>query len=99
MPASMKHIVSIPWSDEERTLLRQMHETGMGPTAIGRQIGRSAHSVAKQIVTLHLGPRGSTAPPHTPRALPPPRQPRPQPLRPGARTLPPLPSELRDAAE
>jgi hypothetical protein len=33
MPASMKHVVSVPWTDEERTTLRRMWENGMGPTS------------------------------------------------------------------
>jgi hypothetical protein len=98
MPAAMKHVVSVPWTDEERTLLRQMWANGLGPVLIGRLMGRSKYSVTKQTQTLRLPPQrpqpgladnrkvsGSEAPP---------RQPRPQPLRPGARTLPPLPSEM-----
>ena len=30
MPASMKHIVSVPWTDEERTALRQLCANGLG---------------------------------------------------------------------
>ena len=91
MPATMKHVVSTPWTDEERTLLRQLWENGLGPVLIGRMLGRSKYSVTKQTQALHLPkmrqqPGGET-PPRAP-------QPRPQPLRPGARTLPPLPSEL-----
>jgi len=78
MPA--KHVISVPWTDEERTLLRQMWANGMGPTLIGRMLGRSKYSVTKQTQAMHL------------------QQP-PQPLRPGARTLPPLPSELQNAGE
>jgi len=91
MPASMKHVVSVPWTDEERTLLRQMWANGMGPVLIGRMLGRSKYSVTKQTQTLQL-PRQRPVPGMTP---PPPRQRPPQPLRPGARTLPPLPSELQ----
>ena len=91
MPASMKHVVSVPWSDEERVLLRQMWANGMGPVLIGRMLGRSKYSVTKQTRMLRL-PRQRPVPDMTPR---PPDKPRPaQPLRPGARTLPPLPSEL-----
>ena len=88
----MKHVVSVPWTDEERTLLRQMWENGLGPVLIGRMLGRSKYSVTKQTQTLRLPPQRpqpGLAPPPEPRA------PRPQPLRPGARTLPPLPSELQ----
>ena len=94
MPASMKHIVSVPWTDDERALLRQMWANGIGCTGIGRHLGRSKYSVRSEIETLNLGPRGSLVPPP---AQPPPSEPRqrpPQPLRPGAHTLPPLPSEL-----
>jgi hypothetical protein len=85
----MKHVVSVPWTDEERELLRQLRANGLGPVLIGRMMGRSKYSVGKQLRKLELpvpSPSEATAPT--------PRQPRPQPLRPGARTLPPLPSEL-----
>ena len=45
MPASMKHVISVPWTDEERTALRQMWENGIGCTGIGRHLGRSKYSV------------------------------------------------------
>jgi hypothetical protein len=90
--ATMRHVVSVPWSDHERDTLRQMWENGMGVTLLGRMLGRSKYSVAKQVRAMRLGPRGGpVAPPQPP---PEPRQRPPQPLRPGARTLPPLPSEL-----
>ena len=88
MPASMKHIVAVPWTDDERKTLRQMWENGMGPALIGRMLGRSTCSVTKQTQTLKLAPQRPQP------TLAPPPNPRPQPLRPGARTLPPLPSEL-----
>ena len=92
MPASMKHVISVPWTDEERALLRQMWVNGLGVTLLGRMLGRSKYSVAKQVQAMRLGPRGGPAAP--PQPPPEPRQRPPQPLRPGARTLPPLPSEL-----
>ena len=85
MPA--KHV---PWSEAERTTLREMWADGIGPVEIGRRLGRSKYSVTKQTQTLKLPPqrpKPDTAPPPEPRA------PRPQPLPRGARTLPPLPSE------
>jgi hypothetical protein len=87
----MKHVVSTPWSDEERARLRQMWASGMGPTLIGKRLGRSKYSVTKQTQALHL-PRHRLPPGLAP--TPEPRQGPAQPLRPGARTLPPLPSEL-----
>jgi hypothetical protein len=91
--ATMRHVVSIPWSDEERTLLRQLWANGLGPVLIGRLMGRSKYSVTKQTQALklprHRLPPGLAPPPE-------PRQRPPQPLRPSARTLPPLPSELHD---
>jgi hypothetical protein len=90
--ATMRHVVSTPWTDEERTLLRQLWENGLGPVLIGRLMGRSKYSVTKQTQTLRLPPQ---RPQRGLAPAPEPRQPRPQPLRPGARTLPPLPSELR----
>ena len=96
----MKHVISVPWTDDERALLRQMWANGIGCTNLGRMLGRSKYSVRSEIETLNLGPRGSLA---APPAQPPGRvvlaRARPQPLRPGARTLPPLPSELRNAGE
>ena len=58
MPASMKHVISVPWTDEERTALRQLWENGIGCTGIGRHLGRSKYSVRSEIETLNLGPRG-----------------------------------------
>jgi hypothetical protein len=87
----MKYVVSVPWSDEERARLRQMWANGMGPTLIGKMLGRSKYSVTKQTQALKL-PRHRLPPGLAP--TPEPRQRPPQPLRPGARTLPPLPSEL-----
>jgi hypothetical protein len=88
----MKYVVSVPWTDAERTTLRQMWVNGMGVTLLGRMLGRSKYSVAKQVRAMRLGPRGGpVALPERPQE---PRQRPPQPLRPGARTLPPLPSEL-----
>jgi hypothetical protein len=87
----MKHVVSIPWSDEERARLRQMWASGIGPTLIGKMLGRSKYSVTKQTQALHL-PRHRLPPGLAPTAEP--RQGPAQSLRPGARTLPPLPSEL-----
>jgi hypothetical protein len=87
----MKHVISTPWSDEERTLLRQLWANGLGPVLIGRLMGRSKYSVTKQTQMLHL-PKMRQQPGETP--APEPRQRPPQPLRPGARTLPPLPSEM-----
>jgi hypothetical protein len=87
----MKHVISVPWTDEERALLRQMWENGLGPVLIGRMLGRSKYSVTKQTQLLHLPKmrqQPGTAPALEPRQRPP------QPLPRGARTLPPLPSEL-----
>jgi hypothetical protein len=67
-----------------------MYENGIGPARIGQMIGRSKNSIRRQIQVLRL-PRQRPAPDMTPRA---PDQPCPQPLRPGAHTLPPLLSEL-----
>ena len=97
MPASMKHVVSVPWTDDERALLRQMWANGIGCTNLGRMLGRSKYSVRSEIETLKLGPRGGS------QGLPEPPPGRvvlaraqPKPLAPGARTLPPLPSEMAD---
>jgi hypothetical protein len=86
---------SLPWSHEERALLRQLWENGMGPAQIAKHLGRSKYSVTSETRTLHLGPRGG--PPGLPE--PPPgrvvlARAQPKPLPPGAHTLPPLPSEM-----
>jgi hypothetical protein len=88
----MRHVISVPWTDEERALLRQMWANGLGVTLLGRMLGRSKYSVAKQVRALRLGPRGKVT--LLPDMPPEPRQRPPQPLRPGAHTLPPLQSEL-----
>jgi len=85
----VKYAVNVPWSDAEREQLRRMYENGMGPARIAQLIGRSKYSVHSQLNAMHL-PRQRPVPDMTPR----PQAPRPQPLKPGARTLPPLPSEL-----
>ena len=54
MPASMKHVISVPWTRDERALLRQLWENGLGPVLIGRLMGRSKYSVTKQTQALHL---------------------------------------------
>jgi hypothetical protein len=69
-----------------------MWENGHGPVLIGRMLGRSKYSVTKQTQALHL-PKMRQQPGETP--PPEPRQRPAQPLRPGARTLPPMPSELQ----
>ena len=91
--ATMRHVISTPWTDEERTLLRQLWANGLGPVLIGRLMGRSKYSVTKQTQALQL-PKMREQPGTSPTLEP--RQRPPQPLRPGARTLPPLPSELHD---
>jgi hypothetical protein len=88
MPA--KHI---PWSEAERTILRQMWADGAEPVEIGRRLGRSKDSVRRQTKTLQL-PRQRPQPDIE--SPPEPRQPRPQPLPRGAHTLPPLPSEASE---
>jgi hypothetical protein len=95
MPASMKHVISVPWTDEERTTLRRMWENGMGVTLLGRMLGRSKYSVRSEIDTLKLGPRGSVvAPPERPPGRVVLARAQPKPLPANARTLPPLPSEM-----
>ena len=65
MPA--KHV---PWSEAERTTLRQMWADGAEPVEIGRRLGRSKHSVRRQTKTLKLPaqrPEPDMAPPPEPR--------------------------------
>ena len=95
MPASMKHVVSVPWTDEERTTLRQMWANGIGCTNLGRMLGRSKYSVRSEIETLNLGPRGGPGGlPETPPGRVVLARAQPKPLPANARTLPPLQSEL-----
>jgi hypothetical protein len=91
-PGSRRPAAKPPWTDEERTTLRQMWADGMGPAAIAHQLGRSKYGVARQARTLKL-PAHQPQPPVMAPRLP---QPRPQPLPRGARTLPPLPSEASE---
>ena len=94
MPGA-RYIAAVPWTPAEHAELRKLWLAGMGPSEIARELGshRSKTSVINKARNLHLPkmrpgigePRHpSPAPPHA----------RPQPLRPGARTLPPLPSEM-----
>ena len=95
MPASMKHVISVPWTDDERALLRQMWANGIGCTGIGRHLG--AQQIQRALRDRDAEPRAArelVAPP----AQPPGRvvlaRAQPKPLPANARTLPPLPSEL-----
>jgi hypothetical protein len=82
----MKHASQTPWTDEERVQLRRLHENGLSRAQIGAMLGRSKHSVARQVAYLGL------ATGNLPRPAKPPAPRRDTPHRAGAVTLPPLPS-------
>jgi hypothetical protein len=82
----MRSVTQTPWSDEERAMLRRLRANGLGLKACATMMGRSYHSVTRQVRYLGLQQR-----------LPP----KPQPershdagggIRAGRTTLPPLPS-------
>lgn len=90
MPGS-KWITSRPWSQAERDKLRKLWRDGVGPSGITRHLpGRTKNAIICQARNLEL-------PKMREDALRPPRtttMSRAQPLARGARTLPPLPSEM-----
>jgi hypothetical protein len=75
-----------PWTEDELQQLRRLHENGISQSKIGAMLGRTKHSVHRQLMNLGLG--GGTPPPHDPAK--PRQQPRAQ--RAGLTTLEPLPS-------
>ena len=91
----MGNNLSRPWTDTERTKLRQLRADGFGPTVIGRLLDRTKYSVGKQIQALRLDRH---KPPQTVEMVKAP-EPRARPLAPGASTLPPLPSEMIGASD
>jgi hypothetical protein len=83
----MKHVTQTPWTDEERAMLRRLRQNGLGATRIGLMMGRSKHSVDKQLRYLALNV------PQAPRPSKPPGQhDAGGGIRAGKTTLPPLPS-------
>ena len=73
MPASMKHVVSVPWTDEERTLLRQLWENGLGPVLIGRCWGApntASPSRRRRCSCRDMRQQPGAAPPPEPRQRP-----------------------------
>ena len=83
----------VPWSEAEREQLRRLRANGLGLAQTAQLLGRSKASVARQIKTIDLERRVNPSPPLLPREQ---RRGPLQPLAPGVRTLPPLPSELMD---
>jgi hypothetical protein len=78
-----------PWSDNEIATLRTMWGAGVRTVEIGRKLKRNKHSIIGKAHRLGLPSRPS---PIT--FGPQPRQYGAVPLAHGARTLPPLPSEM-----
>ena len=83
----------VPWSEAEREQLRRLRANGLGLAQTAQLLGRSKASVARQIKTIDLKRRVNPSPPPLPREQ---RRGPLQPLAPGVRTLPLLPSELMD---
>ena len=73
-----------PWTDEERAMLRRLRQNGVSIRDAAVMMGRSFHSVHRQVRYL-----GLNLPPNAKRQ-------KPEAQRAGRTTLPPLPS-LRDA--
>ena len=83
----MKHIAQTPWTDEERAMLRRLRANGLGLKAVAAMMGRTYHSVTRQVRHLGLQLRMEA----------PPKKPAPEPSKRAARTtLPPLPSLRHD---
>jgi hypothetical protein len=76
-----------PWTEDELQQLRRLHENGISQSKIGAMLGRTKHSVHRQLMNLGLS---GGAPPHAPAK--PRQQPRAQ--RAGLTTLEQLPSLL-----
>jgi hypothetical protein len=82
----MKGVVQTPWTDEERALLRRLRANGVGLKAAAAMMGRSYHSIQRQVrylgLQLRLPPDTRKVSGSKPAA----------PTRAGRTTLPPLPS-------
>jgi transposase len=80
----MKHITQTPWTDEERAMLRRLRANGLGLKAVATMMGRSYHSVTRQVrylgLQLNLPPKPRPASPEPPKRVR------------GGASLPPLPS-------
>jgi hypothetical protein len=50
----MKHVTQTPWTDEERAMLRRLRQNGVGLRACGTMMGRSYHSIQRQVRYLGL---------------------------------------------
>lgn len=86
----MRGVVAIPWTDEERRQLRQLHANGLTQPQIAAMLGRTHHSVQRQC--RYLGLKGTHNTPIKPRSTKP-QPPRRHYLDPAPKsTLPPLPS-------
>jgi hypothetical protein len=79
----MKHVTQTPWTDEERAMLRRLRQNGVGLKACATMMGRTYHSVTRQVRYLGLQMRVEAPPKRTPE---PPKRVR------GGSSLPPLPS-------
>jgi hypothetical protein len=83
------------WTEEERALLRQLLANGLSQNQMARMLGRTKHSVHRQLVNLGLvsGDRNPVRP-HAERPAP---RPVGHPRAPKT-TLPPLPSLMDEGA-
>jgi hypothetical protein len=87
----MKHVPQTPWTDEERAMLRRLRQNGLGATRIGLMMGRSKHSVDKQLRYLALNVPQAPGP-ASPKVPERPSHDAGGGIRAGKTTLPPLPS-------
>lgn len=91
----MMHTV-VPWTDEERAQLRRLRENGLSCLAIGRLLGRSKHSVHRQLLQMRLLPSQRQ---RLPAPAEPVRERRFGPHVVPKVTLPPLPSLMMDEGQ
>jgi hypothetical protein len=50
----MRDVTRTPWTDEERAQLRRLNENGLSQSQIGRMMGRTKHSVHRQMASMGL---------------------------------------------
>lgn len=84
----MRSVTQTPWSDEERAMLRRLRANGLGLKACATMMGRSYHSVTRQVrylgLQIRLPPKPKQAPAEPPKRM-------------GRTSLPPLPSLMDEA--
>jgi hypothetical protein len=51
---SMRGVVAVPWTEEERAQLRRLHENGVSRKQMAAMLGRSTNSVQQQLRAMGL---------------------------------------------